>query len=91
MYPSDYPHERPTLEEFLTDIPSFRARKDLSDERQKTDSTRQLHRLLLLKVVQIETKHREFDQSRRSTSRQLRGYSSKRWSDLFETGKVSMR
>jgi predicted TIM-barrel fold metal-dependent hydrolase len=35
MYPSDYPHERPTLEEFLTDIPSFRARKDLSDESKK--------------------------------------------------------
>jgi len=30
-YPSDYPHERPTLEEFLGDIPRFRARKDLSD------------------------------------------------------------
>jgi len=35
MYPSDYPHERPTLEEFLTDIPRFRARKDLSDESKK--------------------------------------------------------
>jgi predicted TIM-barrel fold metal-dependent hydrolase len=27
MYPSDYPHERPTLEEFLAVIPRFRARK----------------------------------------------------------------
>jgi len=27
MYPSDYPHERPTLEEFLADIPRFRAPK----------------------------------------------------------------
>ncbi len=34
MYPSDYPHERPTLE-FVTDIPRFRARKDLSDETKK--------------------------------------------------------
>ena len=31
LYPSDYPHERPTLEEFLADIPRFRARVDLSD------------------------------------------------------------
>jgi hypothetical protein len=31
MYPSDYPHERPTLEEFLADIPHFRAREDLSE------------------------------------------------------------
>ena len=30
MYPSDYPHERPTLEEFLADLPRFRAREDLS-------------------------------------------------------------
>lgn len=30
LYPSDYPHERPTLEEFLTDIPHFQAREDLS-------------------------------------------------------------
>ena len=35
MYPSDYPHERPTLEEFLADIPRFRARKDLSDDIKK--------------------------------------------------------
>jgi len=35
MYPSDYPHERSTIEEFLTDIPRFRARKDLSDESKK--------------------------------------------------------
>jgi hypothetical protein len=35
MYPSDYPHERPTLEEFLADIPRFRARNDLSDETKK--------------------------------------------------------
>jgi predicted TIM-barrel fold metal-dependent hydrolase len=35
MYPSDYPHERPTLEEFLADIPRFRAREDLSDEAKK--------------------------------------------------------
>jgi hypothetical protein len=35
MYPSDYPHERPTLEEFLADIPRFRAREDLSDEVKK--------------------------------------------------------
>jgi len=35
MYPSDYPHERPTLEEFLADIPRFRARTDLSEEIKK--------------------------------------------------------
>jgi uncharacterized protein len=35
MYPSDYPHERPTLEEFLADIPHFQARTDLSDEVKK--------------------------------------------------------
>ena len=35
MYPSDYPHERPALEEFLADIPRFRARKDLSEENKK--------------------------------------------------------
>jgi hypothetical protein len=31
LYPSDYPHERPTLEEFLKDIPRFQAREDLSE------------------------------------------------------------
>lgn len=30
LYPSDYPHEGPTLEEFLKDIPRFQAREDLS-------------------------------------------------------------
>ena len=35
MYPSDYPHERPTLEEFLADIPHFLAREDLSDNAKK--------------------------------------------------------
>jgi hypothetical protein len=35
MYPSDYPHERPTLEEFLADLPRFRAREDLSAEVKK--------------------------------------------------------
>jgi hypothetical protein len=35
MYPSDYPHERPTLEEFLADIPRFGERSDLSDETKK--------------------------------------------------------
>jgi len=35
MYPSDYPHERPTLEEFLADIPHFRAREDLSEKVKK--------------------------------------------------------
>jgi len=30
MYPSDFPHERPTLEQFLADIPHFQAREDLS-------------------------------------------------------------
>ena len=30
MYPSDFPHERPTLEEFLDDIPHFQGREDLS-------------------------------------------------------------
>jgi predicted TIM-barrel fold metal-dependent hydrolase len=35
MYPSDYPHERPTLEEFLTDIPHFLAREDLSEQVKK--------------------------------------------------------
>ena len=31
MYPSDFPHERPTLEQFLADIPHFQAREDLSE------------------------------------------------------------
>jgi hypothetical protein len=35
MYPSDYPHERPTLEEFLRDVPKFRAREDLSEKAKK--------------------------------------------------------
>ena len=35
MYPSDYPHERPTLEEFLANIPNFLAREDLSDKVKK--------------------------------------------------------
>jgi predicted TIM-barrel fold metal-dependent hydrolase len=35
LYPSDYPHERPTLEEFLGDIPRFRAREDLSAQAKK--------------------------------------------------------
>ena len=35
MYPSDFPHERPTLEEFLADIPRFGERGDLSDETKK--------------------------------------------------------
>src|SRR6476620_2854646 len=35
MYLSDYPHIRPTLEDFLADIPRFRARNDLSDETKK--------------------------------------------------------
>ena len=35
MYPSDYPHERPTLEEFLSDIPKFHAREDLSAQAKK--------------------------------------------------------
>ena len=35
FYPSDYPHERPTLEEFLKDIPRFQAREDLSDREKK--------------------------------------------------------
>ncbi|HEX5606433.1 MAG TPA: amidohydrolase family protein, partial [Candidatus Binatia bacterium] len=35
MYPSDYPHERPTLEEFLADIPRFGERSDLSEETKK--------------------------------------------------------
>jgi predicted TIM-barrel fold metal-dependent hydrolase len=35
MYTSDYPHERPTLEEFLTDIPHFLAREDLSEQVKK--------------------------------------------------------
>jgi len=30
MYPSDFPHERPTLGQFLGDIPRFQARDDLS-------------------------------------------------------------
>ena len=30
MYPSDFPHERPTIDEFLADIPHFQAREDLS-------------------------------------------------------------
>ncbi len=35
LYPSDYPHERPTLEEFLKDIPRFQAREDLSEREKK--------------------------------------------------------
>jgi hypothetical protein len=35
LYPSDYPHERPTLEEFLQDVPRFRAREDLSETAKK--------------------------------------------------------
>lgn len=35
MYPSDFPHERPTLEQFLADIPHFQAREDLSDKVKK--------------------------------------------------------
>jgi len=35
LYPSDYPHERPTLEEFLEDVPRFRARKGLSEQSKK--------------------------------------------------------
>lgn len=31
LYPSDYPHERPTLEEFLKDLPHFQKRSDISD------------------------------------------------------------
>lgn len=31
LYSSDFPHERPTLEEFLCDVPRFRAREDLSE------------------------------------------------------------
>jgi predicted TIM-barrel fold metal-dependent hydrolase len=35
LYPSDYPHERPILEEFLKDIPRFQAREDLSEREKK--------------------------------------------------------
>ena len=35
LYPSDFPHERPTLEQFLADIPHFRAREDLSERVKK--------------------------------------------------------
>ncbi|MDH3444483.1 MAG: amidohydrolase family protein, partial [Deltaproteobacteria bacterium] len=35
MYPSDYPHERPTLEEFLRDLPRFHAREDISEQVKK--------------------------------------------------------
>ena len=35
IYPSDYPHERPTLEEFLRDIPRFCERKELSEQNKK--------------------------------------------------------
>ncbi len=35
LYPSDYPHERPTLKEFLKDIPRFQAREDLSEREKK--------------------------------------------------------
>jgi hypothetical protein len=35
MYPSDYAHERPTLEKFLADIPRFGERSDLLDETKK--------------------------------------------------------
>jgi len=35
VIPAAYPHERPTLEEFLLDIPHFQAREDLSDKVKK--------------------------------------------------------
>ena len=35
LYPSDFPHERPTLEEFLNDLPRFRERADLADKVKK--------------------------------------------------------
>ena len=35
LYPSDFPHERPTLDQFLADIPHFRTRKDLSERVKK--------------------------------------------------------
>jgi predicted TIM-barrel fold metal-dependent hydrolase len=35
LYPSDFPHERPTLEEFLNDLPRFRQRADLTDKVKK--------------------------------------------------------
>lgn len=35
LYPSDYPHERPTLEQFLADVPHFCAREDLSEQVKK--------------------------------------------------------
>jgi predicted TIM-barrel fold metal-dependent hydrolase len=31
LYPSDFPHERPTLEKFLCDVPRFRALEALSE------------------------------------------------------------
>jgi predicted TIM-barrel fold metal-dependent hydrolase len=31
LYSSDFPHERPTLDEFLADVPHFHAREDLSE------------------------------------------------------------
>jgi len=36
LYPSDFPHERPTLKEFLEDVPRFRAREDLSETMKKS-------------------------------------------------------
>ena len=35
LYPSDYPHERPTLDRFLADIPHFHAREDLTEQVKK--------------------------------------------------------
>jgi len=35
LYPSDFPHERPTLDQFLADIPHFRQREDLSERVKK--------------------------------------------------------
>jgi len=35
LYSSDFPHERPTIEEFLDDVPHFRAREDLSESVKK--------------------------------------------------------
>jgi uncharacterized protein len=52
LYPSDYPHERPTLEEFLGDVPRFHAREDLSEQTKRLilrDNCIEFYRLRMAK------------------------------------------
>ncbi len=53
MYPSDYPHERPTLEEFLADIPALSRPQRSVGRNQEADPARQLHRFLFVKAFEV--------------------------------------